>query len=129
MERKNLFKAKDCSKGFFPDIWILTGLDRFLAITKSAFTYNRDETHHVMKKFLFTHGFYPRMKLNLKENLPLSMKTYNKIYHLSCFKIYHLSYHRRFPVNFAKFLWTPFIQNASGRLLLKCLKQTNLQLY
>ena len=24
-----------------------------------------------------------------------------------------------FPVNFAKFLWTPFLQNTSGRLLLK----------
>ena len=27
--------------------------------------------------------------------------------------------HRCFPVNFAKFLRTPFVQNTSGRLLLK----------
>ena len=27
-------------------------------------------------------------------------------------------WHRRFPVNFAKFLRTPFLQNTSGRLLL-----------
>ena len=42
------------------------------------------------KKFLFTCEFHPRMKrvefrpgikFNLKGNLPLSMKTYNKIYH------------------------------------------------
>ena len=41
-----------------------------------------------MKKFLFTRGFDPGMKrvefhtgmkFNLKENLPLSMKTYHKI--------------------------------------------------
>ena len=43
-----------------------------------------------LKKFLFTREFHPGMKrvefhpgmkFNLKENLPLSMKTYNKIYH------------------------------------------------
>ena len=28
-------------------------------------------------------------------------------------------WHRCFPVNFVKFLWTPFLQNTSGRLLLK----------
>ena len=28
-------------------------------------------------------------------------------------------WHRRFPVNFTKFLRTPFLQNTSGRLLLK----------
>ena len=32
-------------------------------------------------------------------------------------------WHRRFPVNFAKFLRTPFLQNTSGRLLLKCLNK------
>ena len=45
-----------------------------------------------MKKFLFTRVFHPEMKRvefhpgmksDLKENLPLSMKTYNKIYHFS----------------------------------------------
>ena len=40
-----------------------------------------DETRPGMKKFLFTREFHPGMKFNLKENLPLSMKTYNKIYH------------------------------------------------
>ena len=43
-----------------------------------------------MKKILFTREFHPGMKrvefhrgmkFNLKEDLPLSMKTYNKIYH------------------------------------------------
>ena len=43
-----------------------------------------------MKKFLFTRDFHPRMKrvefhpgmkFNLKENLPLSMKTCNEIYY------------------------------------------------
>ena len=29
--------------------------------------------------------------------------------------------HRCFPVNFAKFLRTPFLQNMSGRLLLECI--------
>ena len=28
-------------------------------------------------------------------------------------------WHRRFPVNFAKFIKTPFLQNTSGRLLLQ----------
>ena len=47
-------------------------------------------THPGMKKILFTCKFHlgmkwvefhPGMKFNLKENLPWSMKTYNKIYH------------------------------------------------
>ena len=29
-------------------------------------------------------------------------------------------WHRCFPVNFVKFLRTPFLQNTAGRLLLKC---------
>ena len=51
------------------------------------------KSHPGMKKYLFTRDFhlgvkrvefYPRMKFNLKENLPLSMmKTYNKISHFS----------------------------------------------
>ena len=49
------------------------------------------KSHPGMKKFLFTREFHPGMKrvefhpgmkFNLKENLPLSMKTY-KIYHFS----------------------------------------------
>ena len=63
---------------------------------KSAFTCNRDEisswdeTRPGIKKFMFTRQFHPGMKqvefhsgikFNLKGNLPLSMKTYNKIYH------------------------------------------------
>ena len=67
-----------------------------LTYTKGAFTCNRDEisswdeTRHGMKKFLFKREFHPRMKrveihpgikFNLKENLPLSMKTYNEIYY------------------------------------------------
>ena len=32
-------------------------------------------------------------------------------------------WHRRFPLNFRKFLWTPFLQNTRGRLLLKCLNK------
>ena len=48
------------------------------------------KSHPGMKKFLFTREFHPEMKwvefhsgmkFNLKENLPLSMKKYNKIYH------------------------------------------------
>ena len=33
--------------------------------------------------FLFTREFHPGMKFNLKENLPLSMKTYKKKYRFS----------------------------------------------
>ena len=53
---------------------------------------SRDETRPGMKKFLFTREshprmkrveFHPGMKFNLKENLPLSMKTYNKTYILA----------------------------------------------
>ena len=69
---------------------------KFKELFQSAFTCNRDEissgdeTRPGIKKFLFTREFHPRMKrvefhpgmkFNLKENLPLSMKTYNKIYH------------------------------------------------
>ena len=69
-----------------------------VSVNKSAFTCNRDqissrdETRPGMKKFLFTREFHPGMKrvefhpgmkFNLKENLPLSMETYNKTYHLS----------------------------------------------
>ena len=65
------------------------------ATSNSAFTCNRDEfsswdeTRPGMKKFLLTREFHPGMKrvefhpgikFNLKENLPLSMKTYNEIY-------------------------------------------------
>ena len=65
------------------------------ATSKSAFPRNRDEfsfwdkNRPAMKKFLFTREshlgmkqveFHPGMKFNLKENLPLSMKTYNEIY-------------------------------------------------
>ena len=65
------------------------------ATSKSAFTCNRDEissrdkTRPRMKKFRFTREFHPgmkrvefhpEMKFNFKENLPLSMKTYNEIY-------------------------------------------------
>ena len=47
------------------------------------------KSHPRIKKILFTREFHPGMKRvvlhpgwhNLKENLPLSMKTYNKIYH------------------------------------------------
>ena len=48
------------------------------------------KSHPGMRKFLFTREFHPemkrvefhlRMKFNFKENLPLSMKTYNKISH------------------------------------------------
>ena len=50
------------------------------------------KSHPRMKKILFTREFHPGkkrvefhsgMKFNLKENLSLSMKTYNKIYHFS----------------------------------------------
>ena len=50
------------------------------------------KSHPGMQKFLFTREFHlgmkriefhTGMKFNLKENLPLSMKTYNKTYHLS----------------------------------------------
>ena len=47
------------------------------------------KSHPGMKKFLFAREFHPGMKrvefhsgmkFNLEENLPLSMKTYNKMY-------------------------------------------------
>ena len=38
-------------------------------------------------------------------------------------------WHRRFPVNFAKFLRTPFLQNTSGRQLLEYGKQLFNQTY
>ena len=50
------------------------------------------KSHPGMEKFLFTPEFHPGMKqvefhpgmkFNLKENLPLSMKTYHEIYHFS----------------------------------------------
>ena len=50
------------------------------------------KSHPEMKKFLFTREFHPwmkrvefhpGMKFNLKENLPLNMKIYNKTYHFS----------------------------------------------
>ena len=50
------------------------------------------KSHPGIKKYLFTREFHfrmkrvefhPRMKFNLKENIPLSMKTCNKIYHFS----------------------------------------------
>ena len=34
------------------------------------------KSHSGMKKFLFTRDFHPGRKFNLKEDLPLSMKTY-----------------------------------------------------
>ena len=34
-------------------------------------------------------------------------------------------WHRCFPVNFVKFLRTPFLQNTSGRLLLKLVQNTD----
>ena len=67
-----------------------------LVNSKSAFTCNRGEissrkeTRPGMNQFLFAREFHPGMKraefhpgmkCNLKENLPLSMKAYNKIYH------------------------------------------------
>ena len=48
------------------------------------------KSHPGMKKFMFTLefqpgmkqvDFHPGMKFNFKENLPLSMKIYHKIYH------------------------------------------------
>ena len=53
---------------------------------------SHDKTRPGMKKFLFTLEFHPGMKrvefhpgmkFNLKENLPLSIKTYNKTYNFS----------------------------------------------
>ena len=50
----------------------------------------KKKSHPGMKKFLFTREFHPGMKrvefhpgmkFNLKESLPVSMKTYNEIYH------------------------------------------------
>ena len=64
----------------------------------SAFTCSRDEISSHDEKFLFTSEFYPWMKrvefhpgikFNLKENFPLSMKTYNKIYHFSLICLTH----------------------------------------
>ena len=60
--------------------------------TTSAFTCNQDEISSWDQKILFPRTFHPRMKqgefhpgmkFNLKENIPLSMKTYNKIYHFT----------------------------------------------
>ena len=43
---------------------------------------------------------------------------FNKIAALSATSLKRRFWHRRFPVNFARFLRTPFLQNISGRLLL-----------
>ena len=84
----------------------------------SEFVYNRDEissrdeTHLKMKKFLFTREFHPGMKqaefhpgmkFNLKENLSLSMKTYNKIYHFSLIYVktsYNFAHHFRLLISY-----------------------------
>ena len=59
--------------------------------TKSAFTCNQDEISSGDKKFQFKFEFHPGMKrvefhpgmkFNLKENLPLNIKSY-KLYHFS----------------------------------------------
>ena len=98
--RTNFDFDNDTGKNMFSHPYIycmaserLQGEKRFHS--ESAFTCNRDEiwsrdeTRPGMKKILFTREFHPQlkrdefhpgMKFNLKENLPLSMKTYNKIY-------------------------------------------------
>ena len=142
------------------------------------------KSHPWMKKILFTREFHPGMKFSLKENLPLSMKTYNKISHffsiieirslickkhqtikskmhkmgsfnkkkylpvsklstssilllllklnlVNLYKTVNQKYytcawgvwHRCFPVNFVKYLRTPFWKNTSGRLLLYYAKE------
>ena len=48
---------------------------------------------------------------------------FNKVAGASCNVIKKRLWHRCFPVNFAKFLRTPFSQNASGRLLLSLPEQ------
>ena len=44
------------------------------------------KSHPGMKKFLFTREFHPRMKFNLEENFPISIKKYQKKYYfgLAC---------------------------------------------
>ena len=67
-------------------------MQRLVTQSKLSLISSRDETRSRMKKFLFTREFHPRMKrvefhpgikfnLKKKENLPLSMKTYNEISH------------------------------------------------
>ena len=36
------------------------------------------KSHPGMKKFLFTREFHPKMKFNLEENFPFSIKKYQK---------------------------------------------------
>ena len=79
-------------------IFFFSSRDDISSLSLSAFTCyrdeisSRDETRPGMKKFLFTREFhpgmkrvefYPGMKFNLKENLPVSMKAFNKIYPLT----------------------------------------------
>ena len=79
-------------------LWNHKLIKQFDTPSQSVFTCNRgeippwDETRTGMKKILFTREFHPGMKrvefhpgmkFNLKENLPLSIKTYNKIYHFA----------------------------------------------
>ena len=61
----------------------LTEIKSHPGIKKILFT---REFHTGMKRVEFHPGmkrveFHPEMKFNLKGKLPLSMKTYNKIYH------------------------------------------------
>ena len=53
---------------------------------------------------------------NSQENTCATVHFFNKVAGLLLKK---RLWHRRFPVSFVKFLRTPFLQNTSGRLLLK----------
>ena len=66
--------------------------DEKISLYKWVSSRDLSEFHPGMKKFLYTSEFHlgtiwvefhPRMKFNLKENIPLSMKTYLKIYHFN----------------------------------------------
>ena len=106
------------------------------ATFKSAFTCNRDkfsswdETRPGMKKFLFTHEFHagmkrvefhPGMKFNLKENLPLRMKTYNESYnwYVETSEITFLEQLLRSSFSFAYFLIKVFQKQSPGGVMLK----------
>ena len=60
-----------------------------------------------------------KISQNLQENTCASASFFNNVAGLrSATLLKKRLWHRCFPVNFAKFLGTPFLQKASGRLLL-----------
>ena len=80
----------NCLHAFFP-FFFIPGWNFIPVFLRVRLHVIEMKSHPEMEKFMFTRQFHPGMKrvefrpgmkLNLKENLPLSMmKTYNKIFH------------------------------------------------